>query len=281
MDRRSHRRIISRFSSRTLRKLPSIARLLPGWSAIASNFITKPSIPISLPARSVRSPWAFVSTSSKSPAAYEEVIYCKGAWIMHMLREMLRQPNSHDPDARFMALLHTLVTKYAQKRFSTEQFQREVEAVMTPKMDLEGGRSMEWFFEEYVRGTGIPHYNVSSPLAAPKRATRCAASSFNTGVPHSFIAPVPLYVGSAAGRSVFLGHGRSCRRRNFILLHTRQSIRTRFSSIRSMTLLCASGIIRTTDFRVGRVYFGLFSINCFSSIGLSRFNSALPPSPNT
>ena len=31
---------------------------------------------------------------------------------------------------------------------------------MTPAMDLEGGRSMEWFFEQWVRGTGIPHYRV-------------------------------------------------------------------------------------------------------------------------
>src|SRR5256886_3361169 len=31
---------------------------------------------------------------------------------------------------------------------------------MTPAMALEGGRSMDWFFDEWVRGTGIPHYRV-------------------------------------------------------------------------------------------------------------------------
>src|SRR5215472_13769207 len=30
--------------------------------------------------------------SSKSPTAYERVVYSKGAWVIHMLREMLRQP---------------------------------------------------------------------------------------------------------------------------------------------------------------------------------------------
>ena len=51
--------------------------------------------------------------SSKSSDGYEEVIYTKGAWIIHMLREMLRQPGARNPDARFVALLQTIVTKYA------------------------------------------------------------------------------------------------------------------------------------------------------------------------
>jgi len=31
------------------------------------------------------------------PTAYDQVFYGKGAWIMHMLREMLRQPNTRIP----------------------------------------------------------------------------------------------------------------------------------------------------------------------------------------
>ncbi len=77
-----------------------------------------------------------------------------------MIREMLRQPEAKDPDARFTQLLQTLATKYAYRALSTADLQKEVEAVMTPAMDLEGGRSMEWFFDEWVRGTGIPHYHV-------------------------------------------------------------------------------------------------------------------------
>src|ERR1035438_10223676 len=50
-------------------------------------------------------------SSSKSPSGFEHVIYCKGAWVIHMLREMLRQPGARNPDARFFALLHTLAMK--------------------------------------------------------------------------------------------------------------------------------------------------------------------------
>ena len=36
----------------------------------------------------------------------------------------------------------------------------EVERQMTLAMDLEGTRRMDWFFDEWVRETGIPHYSV-------------------------------------------------------------------------------------------------------------------------
>jgi len=144
-------------------------------------------------------------SSSKSPDAYEEIVYSKGPWIIHMLHEMLRQPNSKDPDARFDALFQSLVTKYARKPLSTEQFQREVEAVMTPKMALEGGHSMDWFFEQYVRGTGIPHYKVEFTSRRGDKGFQIRGKLHQSGVPRSFIAPVPLYVGSGAGRSTFLG----------------------------------------------------------------------------
>jgi len=146
--------------------------------------------------------------SSRSPDAYNVVVYAKGAWIMHMLREMLRQPaaaSGKAPDARFIALLHTLVSKYARKALTTADLQREVEAVMTPRMDLEGGRSMEWFFDEYVRGTGIPHYKVHFTSRNTEKGFQIRGKLVQEGVPHSFIAPVPIYAATTLGRTTLLG----------------------------------------------------------------------------
>jgi Peptidase family M1 domain len=144
-------------------------------------------------------------TSSKSPDAYEVIVYSKGAWVIHMLHEMLRQPNSPDPDARFTKLMRTIETKYAQAPLSTAQFQREVEAVMTPKMDLEGGRSMDWFFDQYVKGTGIPHYKVEFTTRRTEKGFQVRGKLLQSQVPHSFIAPVPLYLNAGLGRTVLLG----------------------------------------------------------------------------
>jgi len=142
--------------------------------------------------------------SSKSPSAYEEIVYSKGSWVIHMLREMLRQPGAKNPDARFISLLQTLVTKYAYRALSTDDLRHEVEAVMTPGMDLEGGRSMEWFFEEWVRGTGIPHYRVEFTAHHTENGYQIRGKLFQTGVPRSFIARVPLY-SSGAGHGTLLG----------------------------------------------------------------------------
>jgi Peptidase family M1 domain len=144
-------------------------------------------------------------TSSKSPEGFEAVIYSKGSWVMHMLREMLRQPGVPNPDARFIALLHTLQTKYAYRALSTADLQREVEAVMTSAMDLEGGRSLDWFFEQWVRGTGIPRYRVEFTAQQNDKGYLVRGKLFQSGVPRSFIAPVPLYANTGTGPLILLG----------------------------------------------------------------------------
>ncbi len=149
--------------------------------------------------------------SSKSPSAYEHVVYSKGSWIIHMLREMLRQPavagqpGSKQSDARFTALLQKLVTKYAYRALSTDDLQHEVESVMTPAMDLEGGRSMDWFFDEWVRGTGIPHYHVEFTAHRDESGYSVRGKLFQISVPRSFLASVPLYATGSAGGRLFLG----------------------------------------------------------------------------
>ena len=124
---------------------------------------------------------------------------------MHMLREMLRQPGVKDPDARFVGLLHTLVSKYAYRALSSADLQREIEAVMTRGMDLEGGRSMEWFFEDWVRGTGVPHYRVEFSVHHSEKGFVVRGKLFQTGVPRSFIAPVTLYANTGIGHTTLLG----------------------------------------------------------------------------
>jgi hypothetical protein len=144
-------------------------------------------------------------TSSKSPNGFEDVIYSKGSWVIHMLREMLRQPGAKNPDARFIALLRTLSAKYAYRALSTADLQHEVEAVMTPAMDLEGGHSMEWFFAQWVHGTGIPRYRVEFSVHPSDKGYLVRGKLFQEDVPRSFIASVPLYSGAGGAHATPLG----------------------------------------------------------------------------
>ena len=144
--------------------------------------------------------------SSKSPSAYERVVYAKGSWIIHMLREMLREPGSKQPDERFTALLRKLENKYANRALTTGDLQHEVESVMTSAMALEGGRSMDWFFDEWVRGTGIPHYRVEFTAHREENGYSVRGKLLQTDVPHWFLASVPLFATGGTGGRWFLGH---------------------------------------------------------------------------
>ncbi len=136
-------------------------------------------------------------TSSKAPEGFELVIYSRGAWVIHMIREMLRQPGTKDPDAHFRSFLQKLYTKYKFRALSTTDLEHELNAVMTPAMDLDGNRSMEWFIEDWVRGTGVPHYRIEYNTRRGEKGFAVKGKLMQSRVPRGFVAPVPIY--SASG----------------------------------------------------------------------------------
>jgi hypothetical protein len=136
--------------------------------------------------------------SSKTPGGFETVVYSKGTWVFHMIREMLREPKTKNPDARFISFLLTLQKNYAYQALSTMDLQRELEAIMTPAMAIEGRRSMEWFFSDWVRGTGIPHYKLEYTTRRTEKGFAVRGKLRQTEVPDSFVAPVPIYTAGGA-----------------------------------------------------------------------------------
>ena len=145
--------------------------------------------------------------SSKAPDGFEILIYCKGAWIIHMIREMLRQPGSKNPDAKFQAFLQNLYKKYQYRALSTSDLEKELNAVMTPAMDLDGNHSMEWFMEDWIRGTGVPHYRIEYSTKRGEKGFVVKGKVTQTRVPRGFVAAVPIYSanGGYLGRVVASG----------------------------------------------------------------------------
>ncbi|MFZ3217767.1 MAG: M1 family aminopeptidase [Candidatus Acidiferrales bacterium] len=143
--------------------------------------------------------------TSKAPGDYSTVIYGKGAWVMQMLREMLRDPGAKDPDARFKELLRATLTDYRFRTLSTADFQRAVEQQMTPAMDIEGTHRMDWFFEQWVRGTDLPHYSVKFEVKPHGKEFRVSGEIEQEGVEDVFTAPVPLYAQRTGGKPERLG----------------------------------------------------------------------------
>jgi hypothetical protein len=149
----------------------------------------------------------FRLNSSHNPEGFDLLVYGKGSWIFHMLREMLREPPSKNPDARFISMLHTLQTKYAYRALSSDDLQREIESVMTPAMGIEGRRSMDWFFADWVHGTGIPHYHIEYSTRRSEKGYVVKGKLLQSGVASSFVAPVPVYSsnGGYLGRVIASG----------------------------------------------------------------------------
>ena len=144
-------------------------------------------------------------SSSRSPSAYDTVVYGKGTWVIQMLRMMLREPSAKNPDARFSELLRSVLAEHRFQTLSTADFQHAVEHLMTPAMDLEGNHSMDWFFEEWVRESGIPRYAVQFHVRPEGKDYLVRGKLKQTGVPELFTAAVPLYATRAGSKPVLLG----------------------------------------------------------------------------
>jgi aminopeptidase N len=72
-------------------------------------------------------------------------------------------------------------------------------------MDLEGGHLMAWFFDQWVRGTGIPHYKVDFSVQASGDQFVVKGVLHQTGVPAGFLARVPLFAARPGGKPLLLG----------------------------------------------------------------------------
>jgi hypothetical protein len=143
--------------------------------------------------------------SAKAPEAYERIIYGKGTWVIHMLRQMLRDPAAKSPDARFEAMLRSVLVDHRYQAVSVDDLQRAAEKQMIPAMDLEGNKKLDWFFDEWVRQTGIPRYSVESQAHAKGQEFLVSGKLHQDNVPDYFIAAVPIYATVPGGKPVQLG----------------------------------------------------------------------------
>jgi len=128
------------------------------------------------------------------PQAYQIVVYNKGGYVLHMLRMMLYDPTQQDPDANFKAMMQDYTQTYNNNAASTGQFKAIVEKHMLPRMDLDGNHRMDWFFNEYVYGTGVPQYHfncTTTPTGDGK--TKVSLVGDRTGVPQGWKDSLPIY----------------------------------------------------------------------------------------
>jgi len=100
--------------------------------------------------------------SPKTEQGYQNVTYPKGAYVLNMLRSLMYadQSTSGNPEQAFIDMMHDFVDSHQKAPASTESFKAVAEKHMTKQMDLQQNGRLDWFFNEWVYGTGVPKYTV-------------------------------------------------------------------------------------------------------------------------
>lgn len=142
----------------------------------------------------------------RADGAYATVVYSKGAWVLQMLRMMLWDARSKDPDHRFVTAMKEFVSTWAGKNPTTADFRRVVEKQMTPEMDLGRDGTLGWFFRQWVDGTDMPRYAHTLSVADIGGGKyRISGEITQSDVPNDFLGYVPLYVEFDGGNVARLG----------------------------------------------------------------------------
>ena len=135
-----------------------------------------------------------IRSSQSDGGAYQDLIYSKGAYVLHMLRMQLMDPRNPDPDHLFKDMMQDYCKTFDNKAASTEDFKAIVEKHMTRSMDADGNHKMDWFFNQYVYGMGEPQYTFHSALDYPAEGkTHLKLDLTRSGVPDTWKDAIPIY----------------------------------------------------------------------------------------
>jgi len=140
------------------------------------------------------------TSTSRTRHDYDLVVYEKGAWVLHMLRNYLLRDD--DPgETRFRGLLREFYARFTGRRAFTEDFRAAVERAT--------GEDMGWFFAQWVYGTAVPVYRFTwrvEPTADGR--WRVHGRVEQSRVPDAFRMPVLVRVD--------FGHDRFARQRVWV-----------------------------------------------------------------
>lgn len=104
-----------------------------------------------------------------------------------------------------MAMMKDFCQTYENQPASTEDFKAIVEKHMLPIMDVDDNGRMDWFFDQYVYGTGIPEYRVSYQVQDERNGNwKVTGKILQGNVPAGWKNALPMYI-NAAGRTGAIG----------------------------------------------------------------------------
>ncbi len=159
--------------------------------------------------------------SSRFAGAYDPVVYGRGTWLLHMLREMMKDataaparvtpkagaaPPPADPDAIFFSVLRGLQTRFAGKKMSTRDFLAAFEKALPRAAAFEERPSLDWFYDGWINGSAIPAIKLDNVrIVATGRRTTASGVILQQDAPELLVTSVPIYTVAEDAPPVFAG----------------------------------------------------------------------------
>ena len=137
------------------------------------------------------------------PDGYFETVYTKSPWVVHMLRMLMRDRGASSDD-RFLAMVREFLDEFDGQPASTWDFKSTAERHMTERMNIEGDGTLDWFFRQWVFGTGVPSYEMDYNIETSVGAFLVAGRITQKEVT-DFIVPVPVYARTDNDETLYLG----------------------------------------------------------------------------
>jgi hypothetical protein len=142
-------------------------------------------------------------STPKDPGGYRGMVYPKGAYILQMIRMLMRDDKTGDQD--FSAMMKDYVQTHLYKNATSESFLAVVAKHMKPIMDLDGSHNMDWFRREWIYGTDLPKYRLDYSLKpSADGKTHLTAKLTQGEVANDFVMRVPIYL-DFDGRVIKMG----------------------------------------------------------------------------
>lgn len=134
--------------------------------------------------------------STRTVDAYQTLVYNKGALILRMLHFLFSDPSSGD-DARFVTMMRDFVDSHRNKAARTEDFWAVASRhfANTPIAQRVGVANLDWFFRQWVFGTGLPSYHLDYAVENKEDGIYLSGTLTQTGVPDGFVMVLPVVMG--------------------------------------------------------------------------------------
>lgn len=132
-----------------------------------------------------------VENTYRSPSdLFDRHLYEKGGAVLHMLRRELG-------DEQFYRAIRHYVASYRGRNVATPDFERAIEEST--------GRSMDWFFDQWVYKPGHPEFKVTYAWDGDKKTATLNVKQAQTGegTPRVFRVNVEVVFVTGAGRKTF------------------------------------------------------------------------------